>query len=79
MKSAQSFALESWKKMPPVAGQGYERYKVTQADFLKGIKEITPQFGKDNSQLATIIPRHKLRIERYEKIKASITNAIDNL
>lgn len=29
--------------------------------------------------MESIIPRNKIRIEKYEKVKASITSAIDNI
>lgn len=37
--------------------QTKENTKVTQEDFLQGIREVHPQFGKDNKILETIVPK----------------------
>lgn len=41
--------------------------------------EVPPQFGKDNSILQAIIPKNKIQIRKYEKIRENIMNAIRNL
>ena len=78
VKSAQSFALEKWKKLPPNM-QTKDNTKVTQEDFLHGIQEVHPQFGKDNKILESIVPKQHIRIDKYEKVYTNMNIAIDNL
>lgn len=63
VKSAQSFALEKWKQFPDKASM--DKWKVSQSDFEKGISEVTPQFGRDNKLLQSIIPSRKQIVSKH--------------
>lgn len=52
---------------------------MTQNDFLRGINEISPQFGKDNKILAAIVPKDKITIHKYEQTRQELFTAINNL
>lgn len=56
-----------------------ENTKVTQEDFLHGIQEVHPQFGKDNKILEAIVPKEYILIDKYETVLTNLNKAIGNL
>jgi len=70
--------LEKWKNNPEDV-QTRSQCKIDHEEFLRGVKEVIPQFGRDNKILEAIIPKNNIEVPKYAKTLNTINQTIRNL